>query len=286
MPLHFFKYQGCGNDFVLIEDDAVRAHMFAGMVPRLCDRRFGIGCDQVLHVARGGDDCDVTLTIFNSDGSGAGMCGNGLRCVARHAVERFGLDRSSITVGIGAASYEVQVRRGVGGSFESATVQIPMVGLGAGDVALDIALPEAIASLLPADWERWGMERRCWCVSMGNPHVVFFGTARFPRQWLEPLGRAIESAACFPQRANVHFACIEGREHVSMLTWERGAGATLACGSGACAVQVAAASCGKTGEEASIAMPGGAVSVRIDPGSGNVFLGGPAACVFEGDWPG
>ena len=296
MPLHFFKYQGCGNDFVLIDDTVARADVVAGMVPRLCDRRFGIGCDQVLHVARGGNGCDVTLTIFNSDGSGAGMCGNGLRCVARHAAERLGIGGSNLVVGIDQARYEVQMRRGATGAFESATVnmgpaavlagQVPMVGLAASASALDIPLPEAIASLLPSEWDGWGMERRCWCVSMGNPHVVFFGSTRFPAQWLEQLGKGIESAPCFPKRANVHFACIEGREQISMLTWERGAGATLACGSGACAVQVAAASRGKTGPEASIQMPGGTVVVRIDPASGNVYLSGPAACSFEGDWPG
>lgn len=296
MPLHFFKYHGCGNDFVLIDNSIAPADAVASLVPRLCDRRFGIGCDQVLHIARGGKACDVTLTIFNSDGSGAGMCGNGLRCVARHAAERMGHAGSSLVVGIGEARYAVEIRRGVDGAFDSATVnmgrpsvlagQIPMAGLGAGERALDIPLPDAIARLLPPEWDGWGMERRCWCVSMGNPHVVFFGAAGFPGRWLEPLGRAIESAACFPERANVHFACIEGREQVSMLTWERGAGATLACGSGACAVQVAAASRGKTGPEASIRMPGGTVVVRIDPSSGNVYLSGPAACSFEGDWPG
>lgn len=294
MPLPFFKYHGCGNDFVLLHDPPCTSDELRQLVPHLADRHRGIGGDQVLVLRAVAAPDAIGLEIFNADGSAASMCGNGLRCVALHASSHLGMTCSALTVHIGLASYLVVIERDSRGIFQRASVQmgapqlhagkIPMVGLAPDAPTINIPIPKPVQDMLPAQWEEAGMEASCTCVSMGNPHVVFFGAA-LPHAWLREVGARVERASCFPMRCNVHFAHVESGDCISMVTWERGAGATLACGSGACAVLVAAVAGGRVLAGARIAMPGGSVHVSWPGGSGSVQLTGPAALTFQGVWP-
>ena len=294
MPLPFFKYHGCGNDFVLLQAPPIARDELRALVPRLADRHRGIGCDQVLVLHDVAARDAIGLEIFNADGSAASMCGNGLRCVALHACSHLGMSGRELTVHIGSARYEVVIERDSRGVFQHASVQmgapqlragkIPMVGIDPDAPTINIPIPKPIQDLLPSQWQEAGMEACCTCVSVGNPHVVFFGAA-MPHQWLHEIGARIERASCFPMRCNVHFAHVESGDCISMLTWERGAGATLACGSGACAVLVAAVAGGRVLAGARVEMPGGSVQVSWLGGGESVQLTGPAALSFHGEWP-
>ena len=306
--IEFVKYHGLGNDFVLVDRlDARSTPPAWGPLARVwCDRRTGIGADGVL-VLESDAEVDARLSIYNSDGSDGGMCGNGIRCVARHLFERRQRRGGALRIRTGRGVVTVEPRIAAG-AFAGATVdmgepileadRIPVRAEGVGrggrstprDGLVRVALP---AELIEA-WKSWsggaggesrregaGLEPLIRCVSMGNPHAVLF-CERPEAVPLEVAGPMLETHGLFPARTNVHFVRVDSTNTATIRTWERGAAATLACGTGACAVLVAAAIEGKLQREATIRVPGGQLQIRWEQRPGHVFMTGPATEVYRG----
>ncbi|WP_461393721.1 diaminopimelate epimerase [Deferrisoma sp.] len=265
----FVKMHGLGNDFVVVDCRDTDWGDWSHLAPALAHRRFGVGCDQVLLVRRS-DRADLRMDIYNADGSRAEMCGNGIRCFARYARDRLGWRGERLQVETLAG---VVVPRFVG----------ELVEVDMGEPAFDPArIPvEAEAPVREAPLPMDGPDVKVTCVSMGNPHaVVFVDDAKtYP---VEEMGPRIERHPWFPRRTNVEFVEVLGPDRIRMRVWERGAGVTLACGTGASAAAVAAHWTGRTGPEVTVAMDGGELEIRWDRASGRVFMTGPAVEVFEG----
>lgn len=273
--MRFFKYQGTGNDFVMLADLEDRLQLAPEMVRGLCDRRFGVGADGVIRVAPGDVDTDFFMDYVNSDGSIGEMCGNGIRCLAVLARDEGLTDNQDLRVGTRAGIKIV--------SFTDD-----------GRVRVDMGPPIFIPDEVPVTWSgtdalhaKIELEDRvleATCLSMGNPHAVIFTeeTPGDPR----PLGALIETHPMFPHATNVEFARVDSPSRVEMRVWERGSGETLACGTGACAVAVAAKLVAGAADRVTISLPGGELEVEW-AGSleeeAPVFLTGPASRSFSGD---
>jgi diaminopimelate epimerase len=274
--MRFSKYQGIGNDFVMLADPDDDLRLEPGFVRTLCDRRFGIGADGVIRVAPGRDGADLVMDYVNSDGSVGEMCGNGIRCLALFALE----------AGM-ASARELRVDTLAG--LKVVTVQEN------GSVRVDMGSPLFAPHEVPVTWEGpdslhakieldEGMLEAA-CLSMGNPHAVLFvqDLAASP---VVTVGPMIEAHPMFPQRTNVEFARVDSPESVTMRVWERGSGETLACGTGACAAAVAARLLRGTGESVTVSLPGGELQVEWAGSltqSRPVFMSGPAAKSFDGE---
>jgi diaminopimelate epimerase len=277
--MRFVKMQGAGNDFVLLEAQGDERD-WPRLAQVMCDRHFGVGADGLI-LALPSAQADVRMRMFNPDGSEAEMCGNGLRCIVKYVVEgglarardgRIGVETlagvlAAQTFGDGRTVERVRVSMGVP---RFAPAEVPV-------------LVEAEPPIVDLPLEVGGHALRLTCVSMGNPHAVHFladPVAAFP---LEEIGPLVENHPLFPQRVNFEVAQVLGRDRIEARVWERGVGATLACGSGACATIVAARVQGLVGERVDITLPGGTLAVEWD-GRGEVYLTGPAERVFAGEW--
>ena len=262
----FAKMQGLGNDFVVL--DALRdppPDDPAALARLACDRRLGVGADGLLLLERG-DAAPFRMRMWNPDGTESEMCGNGLRCAAALLRER------------GHAAGEAEIETGAGvleAAFvgDEVAVDMGVARLERGEIGMDGPPGEAFV-----DAEIDG--QRATAVSMGNPHLVLF-VPDVDAVDLESRGRALERHALFPRRTNVHFAQVVAPDEARVRVWERGAGATLACGTGACAVAVAGVETGRLARRATIRLPGGPLTVKVAPDR-RVTMTGPAAVVFEG----
>lgn len=291
--MRFTKMHGIGNDYVYV--DCFREKFpdqVAHLVQRMSDRHFGVGGDGVIFICPS-EVADARMRMFNADGSESEMCGNGIRCVAKYVYDHGIAAREQLKVETGAGVLELvlevsggkvaRVRVDMGppilepekipvaipGSGENRLVDVPLAGL----IELDDADGWIAAS---------GLEPRMTCVSMGNPHVTLYcrDTAKVP---LERVGPVLENAAIFPRRINVHFVSVASPSEVTMRTWERGSGITLACGTGASAVCVSGVLSGRTGNKILAHLPGGDLQLEWD-GHGSVFMTGAATEVFSGEW--
>lgn len=249
---------GCGNDFIIIDGrktDVSGLLADTKRIATLSDRRFGIGCDQFIVIAKS-DKADVEMVIRNSDGSVAGMCGNAARCVASLILDETGKGR--ITLSVGPRTLDCWRD---------------------GQVVVDMGAPANIGTASGFD----GLPEAL-TVDMGNPHAVFVvdNADKIP---LEIQGPRIENDPQFPDRTNVEFVSREGDGHLRMRVWERGAGITLACGSGACATIVAAVQAGISPRKAKIRMDGGSLELEWRESDGHVLMAGPVTHVFTGSLP-
>ena len=284
--MNFTKVQGAGNDFILVEASEINPD-WAQMAVAMCDRHFGIGADGLL-VLLPSSLADFQMHIFNADGSEAEACGNGLRCLVRYVVD-MGLANTGaqeISVETVAGIRKARIHRAMG---KLTKIQ---VGMGepkfeAKDIPVVIGTKEGnlvdIKSVLSHHVSIVGRELLLNFVSMGNPHAIYFGqhpVSNFP---LSQLGPEIERHKIFPERVNFEVARIISRKQIEARVWERGVGETLACGSGACAVAVAAQMLGYIDNKVDIKLPGGTLEVEWDK-TGEVLLGGPAEIVFTGEW--
>ena len=270
--LRFTKMHGLGNDFVVI--DAVRqdVHLDPERIRFLCDRHFGIGCDQLLLVEASGDPrARFRYRIFNADGSEVAMCGNGARCFARFVREEGLADEDEITVQTAAGL--ITLHHEPGGQVR---VNMGVPRLEPAEIPFE-ALGRAPAYDLQLD----GETVRIGAVSLGNPHAVLRveDVARAP---VERLGPVIESHPRFPERVNVGFMEVVGRDHIRLRVFERGVGETLACGSGACAAVVVGRVQGLLDETVAVDLPGGRLTVRWAGEGEPVWMTGPAQTVFKG----
>jgi len=269
--LKFYKYHGTGNDFILFDFRTdVRNWLDEKIVRRLCERRFGIGADGVLLVGKEDAGC-YSMRIFNADGSEAEMCGNGIRCVAKHIREVLGEQDETIRIqtlgGLKVCSFEdenISVSLGAP-VFERHSIPL----LGDGDTT-----GIRISAL--------GREFVGDAVSMGNPHFVVF-------EWLEEeeariFGKTISSAPLFPKQTNVEFVKVEAPTHIRMRVYERGCGLTMACGTGASAAVVAGTRRGVVNGHKGVRvdLPGGTLRITVARDFSDVILSGPAVRVFEG----
>ncbi|MGH2829068.1 MAG: diaminopimelate epimerase [Actinomycetota bacterium] len=273
--MQFVKSHGTGNDFVIVEDLDNRLTVSASLVRTLCDRHFGVGGDGFIRVAPA-SDADFFMDYYNADGEPAEMCGNGIRCLAKFVADRGLVGGDKLRVGTRAGIKDLELFRGPGGDVERVRVdmgppilerrRIPVAGEG------EHAIKEAITI---DDYTFVST-----CLSMGNPHCVLFVTD-LPSVPFGFLGPTIEMLPLFPQRTNVEFVQVIGRDQVRARVWERGVGETLACGTGACAVAVASALRGFCDRTVAVQLPGGTLDIDWSP-DGRVLMTGPAEEVFRG----
>lgn len=276
--MRFWKYQGIGNDFVVVDGISQTLKIDVPWCVKVCDRHYGIGADGVLYLLPGEDGCDITMRVINSDGSEAEMCGNGIRCIAKHARDFGIVDKDDFTVHTGRGTLKATVFRGDDGKVR--TVRIDM-----GAPILDgRSVPvEHDGRFINEPFEIDGVRFNANAVSMGNPHFITFDD--IGEENIRRLGPVLEGyTAFFPRKTNVEFCKIEdGKIYITV--YERGAAWTLACGTGACASTVAAALNGLVPFDAPIDvhLPGGWLKITVDGKLGYVLMEGPAELVFEGE---
>ncbi len=265
----FYKVEGSGNDFILLDGLREKILPRKRQVIQWCDRHFGIGADGVLLLLQPeGEDADFRMRILNADGSEAEMCGNGIRCLARYVYER-GLSRkNSLRIETLAGMIEVEKRR-----------DLFRVGIGRPEFDPHKVPVRSREPVLGKRLRVDGEEFKVTCLSVGNPHCVI-PVKRVGEIELSRLGPRIENHAWFPQRVNVEFVEVVSRTHLKVRVWERGAGATLACGTGACATLAACARLGLSDRAATVSLPGG--DLFIEWKNGDCYLTGPARLVFKG----
>jgi diaminopimelate epimerase len=274
MSRPFLKMNGLGNDFVVVEARSAPFSPSAADVRAIADRARGIGCDQLIAIEPT-EDADARVRFWNADGQEIAACGNGTRCVGWLLMQASGQDQAVIETKAGrlvasrAGERLVSVDMGKPGLDWT---QIPLAE--AHDTAtLDVKLSDNPALAAPAA-----------CVSMGNPHVVFF-VDDLQAARIETVGPAVARHPLFPEGVNVGFAQVQSRERIRLRVWERGVGLTQACGTGACAALVAAARRGLTTRSAVLVLDGGELLVDWRAGDGHVIMTGPAAVDFAGALP-
>jgi len=266
MLIDFIKMQGCGNDFIIIDNRRGARKFSAREVMVIADRRFGIGCDQLVLMEKS-RHANIFMRIYNADGSEVNSCGNASRCVA---LLLFGET--------GKKEVIIETRAGIISAKKAAK---NMVAVNMGKPGLkwqEIPLAKKVDTL-QLDI-KFGPLSKPAAVSMGNPHMVFFvdNAAKIP---LAKLGPELENHPLFPEKANIGVAEIKSSSKIRLRVWERGAGETLACGTGACAALVAANLRGLTGRKALVALPAGELSIEWQK-SGAVIMAGPAEVSFVG----
>ncbi|NJO46987.1 MAG: diaminopimelate epimerase [Oscillatoriales cyanobacterium RM2_1_1] len=276
--MRFTKYHGLGNDFILIDNlQQSEPLLTSEQAIQWCDRNFGIGADGVIFALAGDTNTDYTMRIFNSDGSEPQMCGNGIRCLARFIADLkppSGLARYRINTLAGVIVPQVQADGQV-------RVDMGLPRLQAGEIPTTLAGPEEKVIDLP-----FAVADRPWnvtCVSMGNPHCITFveDVAAIP---LATLGPKFEHHPAFPERTNTEFVQVIQSSFLKMRVWERGAGATLACGTGACAVVVAGVLTGRCDRQTTVELPGGCLEIEWSTTDQHLYMTGPAQKVFTGEW--
>ena len=256
--MRFTKMHGTGNDFIIMEPGEVEGADLPELARRVCDRHFGVGADGIL-VPAPSDSADLEMVYLNSDGSPSEMCGNGLRCLARYARDFEIIENDALAVETGAGLKKVLL-------------------YGDGSSCVDMGAPSFASEV-----EIGGF--RFLRVSMGNPHAVAFlgSEAEVEALDLKAVGPPVENDALFPERTNVEFAYARGRHEVRMRIWERGAGETLASGSGSCAVAVAAIRSGLAESPVAVRLDGGYVEIEWAGEDEPVYMTGPAEYVCEGE---
>ena len=269
MKLNFTKMQGLGNDFMVVNCLEENCPDLAKQAARLCDRRFGIGCDQLL-VIRPSERADFKMEIYNNDGGQVEMCGNGIRCVAKYLIAHGATTKNELAIETLAGIIRPRIVDN-------------MVEVDMGEPILEAKdIPTTLDGKVfnrPLQVEGHNLE--ITCVSMGNPHCVIFvdDVASAP---VTTLGPILEKHPLFPKRTNVEFVQILGPGELKMRVWERGAGETLACGTGACASLVAAVITGRAQREAVLHLNGGDLQVRWSEKNNRVYMTGPGEEVFTG----
>jgi diaminopimelate epimerase len=272
--LRFSKMHGAGNDFVVLDLRGGAPAPDATLAARLADRHTGVGCDQLLTIEAPHDPASVaSYRIWNSDGSPAGQCGNGARCVAAWLVRDGVADPDAFQMESPAGVH--QVRRTPAGFAVAMGVprwqpaQVPLAGFEGEQPAYSVHV-DGVSTVFGA-------------VSMGNPHAVVqvVDVATAP---VSILGPALQAHAAFPASVNVGFAQVISRQRIALRVFERGVGETLACGSGACAAAVVLMRAGLVERSVSVALPGGTLLIDWPDEGAEVVMSGPAAFVFEGEW--
>lgn len=276
--MKFTKMQGVGNDYIYINGfETILPHL-ASLAVKMSDRHFGVGSDGLVIILPS-EMADFRMRMFNADGTEAEMCGNAARCVGKYLYEHGMTDKTELTL---------ETLAGVKRIFLAVTDgKVTSVKVDMGEPQLS---PNALPVVLPGHCvvsqpiEVCGHCFSMTCVSMGNPHAVIF-LDDLQVYDLHTIGHAIETHRLFPNRTNVEFVKVLAPDMLQMRVWERGAGETLACGTGACASLVAAVLNNRSRRAATLRLAGGDLQIEWDETSNHVFMTGDAVTVFEGVWP-
>jgi diaminopimelate epimerase len=296
--MKFTKMHGNGNDFVFVDCFHERVANPAKVSRAINDRHFGVGSDGLILICPS-KKADAKMRMFNADGSESEMCGNGIRCLAKYVYEhKLAKAGPAILMGDGTkypASLKIETGAGVltlglalrprsGQAVRNKTVQNVCVNMGEPKFRpKDIPVKLASERVIEHPIEILGQRLVMTCVSMGNPHAVFF-CEDVAKIELERIGPAIENHELFPKRTNVHFVEVKNHSEIIIRTWERGSAITLACGTGACACCVASAVTGQCGRAITAHLPGGELELNWSAEDNCVYMTGPAVEVFNGFW--
>ena len=266
----FLKMHGLGNDFVVFDARGSHLALDKRSARALADRRFGVGCDQVIVIGAGRGNVDAVMRIYNADGGEVESCGNATRCVARLLMEETDRDRVVI---------------------DTPGAELVCIDAGGGNVTVDMGPARLEWTEIPlaravdtSDFEIRAGDKsfRATAVNVGNPHCVLFD-ADAETVPVAEIGPRIETHEMFPSRTNVEFVTVKDRGHVRMRVWERGAGITSACGTGACAAAVAAYRRGFCDRKVEVTLDGGVLAIEWRESDGHVLMTGPATLAYRGD---
>jgi diaminopimelate epimerase len=280
--MRFTKMHGLGNDYVYVDGFVESVPNPADVAAKISDRHFGIGSDGLILLLPS-DKADVRMRMFNADGSESEMCGNGVRCVAKYAYDH-GLTRNNpltVETGRGVLTLALSLDNG---KVEQVTVNMGHPILNLPDIPVD---REKVVKGAKEHEYRVSIAQSnelldAVFVSMGNPHATVF-VPDVAKVDLARVGPLIEHHKAFPRRINAHFAQMHSRDELTMRTWERGSGITMACGTGACAVAVSAVLTGRAGRKLLAHLPGGDLTLEWRESDNNVYMTGPATEVFSGE---
>ena len=279
MQFDFVKMEGLGNDFIIIDDRD--GHIctkieYGKLAEKLCSRHFSIGADGIILILNS-EKMDIGFRIFNSNGTEAEMCGNGMRCFAKYLFEKRIISKKIFYVETMAGTIIPEIILDPSGEVESVKVDMGEPVLLPSKIPFKSIKDKAVNEPVVVNGENVYVT----AVSMGNPHAVIF-VDDIEQINLEKRGREIETHAMFPEKTNVEFIQIIHRNELKMRVWERGAGETLACGTGACAAAVAACLNGKTSNRILVHLKGGDLHIEWDKINNHIYMTGPAALVFTG----
>lgn len=271
---NFAKYNGLGNDFIIIDNRNSAFSFTTDEIVRMCHRFFGIGADGIM-LAENSNCADIRMIIINSDGSRAGMCGNGLRCFARYAYEKLGIHKEQIVVETDAGILTAGI------ITKGQAVEAVRVNMGR-PVFDNDSIPSTIGlnPILNHEVSIGGEKYNITSLLMGVPHTVIF-TDEIDDETVVVKGKLIENSEFFPRKTNVNFVKMLSDKEIILRTWERGAGYTYACGTGACASVVAGVMNGLLSSSVLVHLRGGDLMISW-PENGDVYMEGPAMEVFEG----
>lgn len=277
--MDFVKMHGLGNDFVFIEDKTGQDKDYTELARAMCNRHTGIGADGLIVIVDS-RVADVRMRIINSDGSEAEMCGNGIRCFAKYVYDSGIIEKKQFTVETPAGIMEPEITVGADNKAELITINMGSPSFNRSEIPMEGADGRVLNEDLCVDGENW----KITSLLMGVPHTVTY-VDDVDSVDIEKIGPLFEKHEAFPKHTNINFAQQMDDRTVKVRTWERGAGATLACGTGSCSVAVASFLNGRTGREVDIQLPLGTLHIEYREEDGNVYMTGPAAVSFTGTWP-
>ena len=276
--MKFTKMHGAGNDYIFIEDLKANIKNPSKLAAQMSNRNLGVGADGLILILKS-KVADFKMRIFNSDGSEAEMCGNGIRCFAKHLYDHKLTDKNRVAIetGGGIKYLELKTKNGLVNSVKAdmgepmlLREKIPMIGAQGMVINENIHLPDGVTFTITS-------------LSMGNPHAVIFveDVENFP---VSKYGPIIENLNLFPNRTNVEFVQILNRKEIIQRTWERGSGETLACGTGASAATAAGVLTEQTERKITVHLKGGDLKTEWDEKNNHIYLSGPAVEIFRGEW--
>lgn len=277
--MDFVKMHGLGNDFVFIEDKTGQDKDYTALARAMCNRHTGIGADGLIVIVDS-RVADVRMRIINSDGSEAEMCGNGIRCFAKYVYDNGIIEKKRFTVETPAGIMEPEITVGADNKAELITINMGRPSFNRSEIPMEGAEGRVLNEDLCVNGENW----KITSLLMGVPHTVTY-VDDVDSVDIEKIGPLFEKHEAFPKHTNINFAQQMDDRTVKVRTWERGAGATLACGTGSCSVAVASFLNGRTGREVDIQLPLGTLHIEYREEDGNVYMTGPAAVSFTGTWP-
>lgn len=276
MHMRFTKMHGTGNDYIYVDASTVDVQDPSILAKRVSDRHFGVGSDGLVLIMPS-SVADFRMRMFNADGSESEMCGNASRCIGKYVYEKGLTGKTNVLLETGAGIRELQLKVN-DGKVGSVCVDMGKPILDPASIPVSVFGEQAVYVPVTVD----GVVFEVTCVSMGNPHAVLFTTGIDDLD-LNRMGPLFEHNALFPNRVNTEFVEVLSSDHVKMRVWERGAGETLACGTGACAVLVAGVLRGLLQTKAAVDLPGGSLTIEWRQDNQHVYLTGEAAFVYEGE---
>lgn len=275
----FVKMHGLGNEFVCIDCFDSSPDNLSQLAVEMSRRRFGLGSDGIIAILGSSAGADCRMRIFNSDGTEAQMCGNGIRCVAKYVYDNGISRKDTISIETLSGIKTVKIHTGRDGKADGVTVDmgkpeytpgaVPVAHPGAAMIEAPVKVGDSVVTLS--------------AVSMGNPHGVVF-TDAFDDALIADMGPKLECHAIWPEKANIEFVRVDDSSTLSMRAWERGAGETMACGTGACAAASVAVATGKAQWPVTVRLTGGNLHIDCDPASGHILMTGPAVTVYAGEY--